>query len=68
MNTEQLMLTELKVLKSNAGFYIGREYFDEEIGGYLPYSRESNYFKERSQAEHYFRNFRKQKQNNIVAI
>lgn len=51
MNTEQLILTELKILKSNAGFYIGREYFDEEIGRYLPYSRESDYFRSREEVQ-----------------
>jgi len=45
--------TELKVLRSAAGFYIGRSYFDTEFGFVGPYSRESDYFPsaEAAQAE-----------------
>lgn len=32
----------LKVLQSAAGFYIGTECVDDEVGCALPYSRESN--------------------------
>tara|TARA_R110000824_G_scaffold80900_1_gene203275 strand:+ start:280 stop:474 length:195 start_codon:yes stop_codon:yes gene_type:complete len=35
------MTTELKVCKSNAGYYIGTEYYDEEMGMYIPNSRDS---------------------------
>ena len=38
-------ISELQVLKSAAGYYIGRT----EEG--MPYSRESNYFKDRDNAE-----------------
>ena len=34
----------LKVMKSGAGWYIGRSYFDTEFGFEGPYSRESGYF------------------------
>ena len=39
-----MKISELKILKSNAGFYIGRTYTDEELDVELPYSRESSYF------------------------
>ena len=35
------MTTELKVCKSNAGYYVGTEYYDEDCGMYLPNSRNS---------------------------
>lgn len=36
--------TEYRVLRSAAGYYIGTLYFDEELGGLFPHSRESGYF------------------------
>jgi hypothetical protein len=36
-----MMITKLKVLKSNAGYYIGTQYFDKELNTYLPNSRDS---------------------------
>lgn len=42
MITEKI--TQLKVMQSAAGYYVGREYYDEEIGCWLPYSRNSEYF------------------------
>jgi hypothetical protein len=36
-------VSDLMVLKSNA-WYIGRLYYDFEIGAALPYSRDSQYF------------------------
>ena len=36
-----MMITELKVCKSNAGYYIGTECYDEYRGMYLPNSRNS---------------------------
>lgn len=35
-------ISELKIMRSNAGWYIGRTYEDE--GMELPYSRESYYY------------------------
>ena len=35
------MITKLKVCKSNAGYYVGTEYYDECCGMYLPNSRNS---------------------------
>lgn len=47
-------VSEPIVMKSNAGFYVGRAYYDEELGGaWLPYSRETDYFKHREDAEKY---------------
>ena len=33
--------TALQVLKSAAGYYVGRLYYDQEMNGWFPYSRES---------------------------
>lgn len=43
-------ISELKVLKSNAGFYIGKTY-ESEHGNDYPYSRESGYYKTREEAQ-----------------
>ena len=40
-----------KVMQSAAGYYIGTTYHDEEMGGDLPYSRETHYFADRESAE-----------------
>ena len=37
-------VSNLKVMKSAAGYYIGRSYWDEEFGFDGPYSRESGYY------------------------
>ena len=38
-------ISDLKVMKSAAGFYIGRSCIDEEMPGFdQPYSRESGYY------------------------
>lgn len=34
-------ISNLTVLKSNAGWYIGRQYFDLDFQCHLPYSRDS---------------------------
>lgn len=44
-------VSDLKVMKSNAGYYVGRDYWEKaypEIK--MPYSRESDYFATREQA------------------
>jgi hypothetical protein len=42
----------LQVLKSAAGYYLGDLYFDKDMAGWFPYSRESNeYWSTREQAE-----------------
>lgn len=42
-------ISELKVLQSNAGYYIGRTITDEY--GEQPYSRESGYYRNKETAE-----------------
>lgn len=37
-------VSKLKVCKSQAGYYVGKTYYDEEIKSDLPYSRDSIYF------------------------
>lgn len=50
-NTRQAEgISNLKVLKSAAGFYVGREFTDQE-GTTMPYNRESEYFKTQVAAE-----------------
>ena len=44
-------ISQLQVLKSNAGYYLGRTYHDHEINAWLPYDRQSDYFSTREQAE-----------------
>ena len=39
-------VSELKVMRSAAGYYVGRDYFDLEFGFVGPYSRETNYMSE----------------------
>lgn len=47
-----MKISKIKVLKSAAGYYIGREYFDDEMGGWFPYSRNSEeYFRSYDAAE-----------------
>lgn len=50
---------ELQVLKSNAGFYIGTLYYDEEWDCYFPNSRETHYFATQEEAENYFEQMQK---------
>jgi hypothetical protein len=45
-----MKLTPIKVLRSNAGFYIGTECLDEEIGCYIPNERLSGYYPSREAA------------------
>ncbi len=39
-----LQVSEMKVLHSNAGYYVGTTYWDEDIQSDLPHSRNSGYF------------------------
>lgn len=43
------MISELKVLRSNAGFYLGRTMEDD--GFDMPYDRQSGYFKTEAEAQ-----------------
>lgn len=60
------IVSELKVMKSAAGYYVGRGYYDEEIQGPIedeadisqddmcfPWSRESGYFGTHDEAQAY---------------
>ena len=45
-------VSELKVMKSNAGWYLGHSCIDEECGGIeVPHSRAGGYYGERKEAE-----------------
>jgi hypothetical protein len=56
-----MQVTEIKVLKSNAGFYIGRECLDDDMSVYIPYDRLSGYYPTKDSAnialneDNYFR-------------
>ena len=41
---DDIKFSELMVLNSPAGFYIGRNMFDEEFESWMPGTRESGYF------------------------
>ena len=45
------MVSDLQVMQSAAGFYIGRSYWDTEFGFEGPYSRESGYYANKADAE-----------------
>lgn len=47
--------SELKIMHSNAGYYIGTTYTDPADGFVEPGSRDSNYFKTREDAETFFK-------------
>lgn len=55
------LVSEYRVMRSNAGYYIGQEYWDTEIGdgvGYwFPYDRVSGYFPDRDSALDILREF-----------
>ena len=44
-------VSELKVMESAAGFYIGTEYFDEEMQAWFPNERSTPYMLTRGEAE-----------------
>jgi hypothetical protein len=44
-------ISELKVMRSAAGYYVGRSYWDIEIEYEGPYSRNSEYFDTEEQAQ-----------------
>ena len=50
-DTSGYTLSKRKVLESGAGFYIGYLYLDKEMGGWLPYSRESGYYRTAEEAQ-----------------
>ena len=44
MSFETMKLSELKVLRSPAGYYIGRQYWDEEFEMWAPGTRECPHY------------------------
>ena len=36
-------ISELQVMQSAAGYYLGHTYYDEEMEGWFPWSRETEY-------------------------
>lgn len=50
---ERDAISDHQVLQSNAGYYVGTLYFDKEIGGWLPNSRVSDYYKSKMEAKSY---------------
>ena len=46
-----MKISEYKVMKSPAGYYVGKEYYDQEMIGWFPYSRNSEYFKSQKEAK-----------------
>ena len=44
-------ISDFKVMKSNAGYYIGRTEFQADINMSFPYSRDSQYYATKEQAE-----------------
>lgn len=44
-------ISETKVLRSNAGYYIGHEYQDREFDAWMPYDRISGYYASSEAAE-----------------
>lgn len=44
-------ISELKIMRSAAGYYLGHEYWDLELEAWLPYSRDSIYYKTRDELE-----------------
>lgn len=46
-----VITSSLQVLHSNAGYYVGRTYLDNETGMWFPFSRETEYFPARNVAD-----------------
>ena len=46
-----LQVSAIKILQSNAGYYLGRDYWDDECNCSLPYSRETEYYGTLAEAE-----------------
>lgn len=44
IQSETEQISELKVLKSAAGYYIGYLYYDQDMKGWFPYDRLSGYY------------------------
>ena len=40
----KMKIGEYKVMKSQAGYYVGREFYDDDFNAWMPYSRNSDYY------------------------
>lgn len=64
-----MLIGKLEVLKSNAGYYIGRNYRDEDCGGMmLPYDRQTGYTNNKSEAEEWLKDLKNQERVLIKKI
>ena len=45
--------SEQQVLRSPAGWYVGTLYYDSDLGGYFPNSRDTDYYETFGEAEAY---------------
>lgn len=53
-----MVISELKVMKSGAGYYIGRSCTEDDDPGFpMPYSRESGYFASAEEAQTHLDNY-----------
>lgn len=49
-----MIISDLKVMNNNRGWYVGRTYQDNEMGDIdFPYSRDSGYFDTEEEAQAY---------------
>ena len=46
-----MKISEYKVMKSPAGYYVGKEYYDDDFNDWLPYSRNSDYYSSQKEAK-----------------
>ena len=63
-----MRVSELQVLFSNAGYYIGRLLYDENNTFVAPYSRDSGYFETREEALEAIRFMQKNDESNAYYI
>ena len=60
-------ITPVEVLKSAAGYYLGRLMWDSEIGMWVPYCRVSGYYKTREEAERDLLKYRHYLETGVVS-
>ena len=51
--------TEVRILKSAAGWYLGTLYFEHEFDAWVPGSRDSEYFRTEADAERFLEHVKK---------
>ena len=51
-------ISEIQVMKSAAGYYVGHSYTDPELGFPEPYDRKSDYFKSEAEAKKYLEEYK----------